>query len=60
MKKILLLLVPLILAGCALQEPAPAPVAPAPARSDDSLIPGQAVVLVSEEKADRFGVADLP
>ena len=60
MKKILLLLVPLILAGCSLQEPAPAPVAPAPAGSGDSLIPGQAVVLVSEEKADRFGVADLP
>ena len=58
MKKNFPLLALLLLTGCALQEPAQAPEAPAPAENA-ALIPGQAVVLLSEEMAAGFDLGDF-
>ena len=48
---ILLILLPL-LAGCSVQEPDPGP--DSPAESAGSVVPGEAVLLLSEEAADSF------
>ena len=47
----------ILLAGCSLQEPLPEIPTPDPA---PGTVPGEAVVLLSEEKADRFDVTDFP
>ena len=56
-KKILLLLIPLLMAACMRQEPLAETAAPASREGDSSLVPGEAVVLVREEQADGFGLA---
>ena len=48
----------LLLCGCTVQEPGPAPLAPAPGPAA-ALVAGEAVVLVSEDRADGFGVGDF-
>lgn len=58
-KKILLLLIPLLMAACMRQEPLTEPAAPVSREGDSLLVPGEAVVLVREEQADNFGLADL-
>jgi subtilisin family serine protease len=59
MKKALFLFIILVLAACMQQEPLAEPAAPASREGDSSLVPGEAVVLVREEQADGFGLADL-
>ena len=46
-------------AGCMRQELLQGPMAPATAPEDASLVAGTAVVLVREDQADAFGIADL-
>ena len=59
MKRFLQLLILLALAGCTVQEPPQAgPAEPSPA-PQAGIIPGQAVVLVTEERADSFGIGDF-
>lgn len=59
MKRILICILPsLLLAACSVQEPV-VPEAPA-APGSGSLIPGKAIVLVSEELAESFTLSDAP
>ena len=59
MRKFLYLLTALALAACMRQEPLTEPAVPESRGDESMLVPGEAVVLVREEQADGFGLADL-